>query len=323
MDPRPSQKTPFATVAICTYNRAKWLRGTLEFATCQDYPLDRWELLVIDNNSKDETAQIASSFDSARKPPRLVLETSQGLSHARNRALREARGEVIVFLDDDTLGDPDWLRRLMAPYEADADARIGVVGGEIVPGFPDGLPAWLEGQWTPLCYREDTGPLPPRKLPMGANFSARVSLARQVGGFRTDLGRTGSSLAGSEDHDFIRRLRDTGAEVWFVPAARVTHLIPAERLRFRYAVKHAYDSSRSRVVEKAAGGRARGWLLSRLPTYSLQALLYSLLALLCFPLLMPGRGKRLFARVSRACGYVVEILRQLFSRPARPPSQRP
>jgi glycosyltransferase involved in cell wall biosynthesis len=304
---------PFASVAICTYNRSHWLRGTLAFASAQDYPRDRWELLVIDNNSSDDTRAVVESFGAAVKPPRYLLEARQGLSHARNRALSEACGDVIVFLDDDTEGEADWLSRLMEVYAQDTLAKIGVVGGEIVPGFPDGLPKWLEGQWEPLAYRTEMGPLPPKRLPMGANFSARLTLARAVGGFRTDLGRSGDTLAGSEDHDFIRRVRATGAETWFAPAARVVHLIPGNRLCFRYAMKHAFDSSRSRVIEKVAPSRAKamGWMLSRLFIYSVQAPLYAAIALLCLLIGQPGRAKRLATRVSRAFGYVVESWRQL------------
>lgn len=313
MNERPSSTLlPFATVAICTYNRSRWLRGTLRFACAQDYPQDRWELLVVDNRSTDDTPAVVAEFERAPKTPRYLLEKSQGLSFARNRALREAKGEVVIFLDDDTEGRPDWLRHLMEPYRQDSAGRVGVVGGEIIPGFPDGLPKWLEGQWEPLKYRSDMGPLPPNRLPMGANFSVRRTAALGIGAFRTDLGRKGEVLAGSEDHDFIRRVRATGLEVWYVPDAEIVHLIPGNRLTFRYAMRHAFDSSRSRVIEKAAqAGKGGGWLASRMLVYSFYTVLCTLAALLCFVLLMPGRGKRLFTRASRAAGYVVEAWRQV------------
>lgn len=307
-----STSRPFATVAICTYNRARWLERTLRFACFQDYPAESWEVLVVDNASKDDTHAVTAAFASAPKPPRYLLELRQGLSFARNRALEEARGDIVVFLDDDTEGKPDWLRLLVEPYRRDVEGRIGVVGGEIVPGFPDGLPSWLEGQWEPLEYRSDAGPLPPNLLPMGANFSVRRSAAQKVGSFRTDLGRKGDVLAGSEDHDFIRRVRSAGLEIWYVPEAAVVHFIPGNRLTFRYAMRHAFDSSRSRVVEKAAQtGKGGAWLASRMALYTLHTLLCALAACLCFLAFAPGRGKRLFTRSSRAAGYVVEAWRQV------------
>jgi glycosyltransferase involved in cell wall biosynthesis len=313
---------PFATVAICTYNRSRWLRGTLGFATLQDYPADRWELLVVDNNSTDDTKALIASFAQAPKAPRYLMEAQQGLSHARNRALAEARGEVVVFLDDDTEGRADWLRLLMAPY-ATGGGRIGIVGGEIVPGFPDGLPAWLEGQWERLDYRKDTGPLPASLLPMGANFSSLLVAARAVGGFRTDLGRKGEKLAGSEDHDFIRRVRKSGYEVWYVPEAQVVHLIPGNRLTFSYAMRHAFDSSGSRVVEKAAQvGKGRLWLFSRIVINSVHGALCTVMSVLLFLVFQPGRGKRWLTRAARAAGYVSAGLEQIVQRLEKPEAGR-
>ncbi|MFA5263234.1 MAG: glycosyltransferase [Opitutaceae bacterium] len=301
------ESQPFATVAICTYNRSRWLQGTLRFVIAQEYPADRWEILVIDNNSTDDTARVVEEFAGAAKAPRYVLEKTQGLSHARNRALAEALGSVVVFLDDDTDGDSAWLARLMSPYAMPGNEKVGIVGGEIIPGFPDGLPRWLEGQWEPLSYLSKTGPLPDNLLPMGANFSARRAAAQGVGGFRTDLGRTGDTLAGSEDHDFIRRVRSAGYSVWYVPEAVITHLIPKNRLTFRYAMKHAFDSSRSRVIERVARpGKGGAWLASRMIVYSLHVALTLLLSLLCFIFFQPGCGKRWLTRCSRSAGYLVE-----------------
>ncbi len=298
---------PFVTVAICTYNRCDWLERTLRFVTSQDYPSELFEILVVDNRSTDATQQVLAGFATAPKAPRCLIENSQGLSHARNRALREGFGDIIAFLDDDTEGASDWLRQLMQAYMADKSQQIGVVGGEIIPGFPDGCPEWLKGQWEPLAYLEHLGPLPPNRLPMGANFSVRRQLALDQGSFRTDLGRTGDSLAGSEDHDFIRRIRDAGHEIWFAPAARVTHFIPANRLTFGYAMKHAFDSSRSRVIEKADRiGRGDVWLFSRVVVYSFHTALTASLSLLCFLIFRPGWGKRWLTRSSRAAGYLVE-----------------
>src|SRR6202030_3038576 len=96
-----------ATVALPTYNRAELLRQTLEGVTRQNYPAGEFEILVIDNNSTDATAEVVASFAARSPAPRRVVETKQGLNHARNRAIDEARGEVIVFGDDDILVSPD------------------------------------------------------------------------------------------------------------------------------------------------------------------------------------------------------------------------
>ena len=111
------------TVAIPTYNRAELLRQTLAGVTRQDFPADRYEVLVIDNNSRDDTRDVIAAFAGTAPAVRHVPETRQGLDHARNRAIAEARGEIIVFADDDILVESDWLRQLTAPLLADCGAE--------------------------------------------------------------------------------------------------------------------------------------------------------------------------------------------------------
>src|SRR5471030_2476741 len=148
------------TVAIPTYNRADFLRQTLAGLTAQQFPRDHFEVLVIDNNSGDHTAAVVAEFASAQPAPRYLREEKQGLDHARNRALVEARGEIIVFGDDDILVKPDWLAQMAGPIMADATTRkIGAVGGEVIPVFPDGLPDWVREWHAPLAFRADLGPI--------------------------------------------------------------------------------------------------------------------------------------------------------------------
>ena len=102
------------TVALCTYNRADFLRQTLAGLARQNFPRDQFEVLVIDNNSRDHTAAVVAEFANTVPAPRHVLETQQGLDYARNRAISEARGDIIIFGDDDILVAPDWLAQMLA-----------------------------------------------------------------------------------------------------------------------------------------------------------------------------------------------------------------
>ena len=106
---------PKVTVAIPTYNRAAFLRQTLAGIAAQRFPREAFEVLVIDNNSTDETRAVVAEFAGERPAPRHLLETKQGLDFARNRAVAEARGEIIVFGDDDILVETDWLAQMTAP----------------------------------------------------------------------------------------------------------------------------------------------------------------------------------------------------------------
>jgi len=302
------------TVAVITYNRARFLRETLAALARQDIPASEWELLVIDNNSTDDTAQVVTSGGTSQPPPRHIVETKQGLDHGRNRAVAEAQGEVVVLVDDDILMEPDWLARLTEPFTSPAGDRIGVVGGEVIPVFPDGLPRWLERAHRPLGFRPDAGPLPPGQSPMGANFAFPKAVLDRLGGFDTVLDRQGSALFGGGDTEMIRRVRTAGLEVWFAPAAAVRHQMPASRLTMAYALRHAFDSARSRIVDgvrtrRAAGQSAFPFLLSRAAGAALKLLGYLLVTFLAAVAFQGAAARRARVRAWRSCGYLYQIAR--------------
>jgi len=302
---------PFVTVAIGTYKRADWLKEALKFITTQDYPMDRWELVIVDNNSPDDTKDVVLSFAAAPKAPKYFLETKQGSSHARNRALAEAspQTDIILFTDDDVLGRSDWLRQMIAPLLQPGMENVAGVGGETIPHFPDGLPSWLKGQFRAFGYRTDVGPLKANQLPSTANVALRRSVLDKVGWFRTDLGRLPNRLTAGEDNDLMRRILAAGYTFWFNPQADLLHVVPANRLTFKYACKLQYDASCSRVVERAGRRGFYPWVASRVLTNSLQIPLSVLIGVLSFLFLQAGNGKRWFVRTSRAAGYVFEGVR--------------
>jgi glucosyl-dolichyl phosphate glucuronosyltransferase len=305
---------PRITVAVITYNRSRFLKETLAGLVKQDFPSGQWELLVVDNNSSDDTAEIVASFMSTAPFPRRIVETRQGLDHGRNRAVNEARGEVIVLADDDILMGPDWLTLLVAPFASDKAHAIGVVGGEVIPVFPDGLPAWLEGAHRPLAFRADAGPLPSNQAPMGANFAFPKWVFTRFGGFRTELDRRGTSLFGGGDSEMIRRVRAVGLEAWFVPGAKVLHQMPASRLTLEYALRHAFDSARSRVIDGAGIVAAQGrsvapFFLSRSVGAGLKLVGYLIAAAGFMILMRRGAAKRALVRAWRSCGYLYQISR--------------
>src|ERR1700685_229360 len=107
--------TSRVTVAVLTYNRARYLRETLAGIVRQAYPAEFWDLLVIDHNSTDGTQDAVASFMASPPAPRRIVETAQGLDHGRNRAIAEARGDILVLVDDDILVEADWLPRPFSP----------------------------------------------------------------------------------------------------------------------------------------------------------------------------------------------------------------
>ena len=313
--PLPEPPAPKVTVAIPTYNRAKYLRQTLAGIAAQRFPRDHVEVLVIDNNSTDDTAEVVAAFADAWPAPRRIVETRQGLDFARNRAVAEARGEIIVFGDDDILVEPDWLAQITVPLLADADARrIGAVGGEVVPVFPDGLPDWVREWHAPLAFRPDAGPLEARHCPMGANLAFPRWVFERLGLFHTALDRAAGNYFSGGDSEMIRRVRAAGLEVWFAPGAAVRHQMPAGRTTFRYAARHAFDSARSRVIDRAGQPGAAAYLAGRLVANGLKAAGFALLALINTLVLRTGAAKKALVRAWRSCGYLYQISRSLLGR---------
>src|SRR5262245_47296119 len=131
------------SVLICTYNRSGELKKTLKSLEAMVAPLDlRWELLVIDNNSNDDTRAVVEEFArTAGFTVRYVFTAEQGLCHARNTGIREAKGDILVFTDDDITVDSYWLLSLQ-----DIFARFACMGvaGKIVPLWTCEKPVWLE-----------------------------------------------------------------------------------------------------------------------------------------------------------------------------------
>jgi len=300
------------TVAIPTYNRADFLRQTLAGLAQQHFPRDQFEVLVVDNNSRDHTRAVVTEFAGANPAPRYIHEPQQGLDYARNRAIAEARGDVVLFGDDDILLQPDWVTQMAGPLLADAiTRRIGAIGGEVIPIFPDGLPDWVREWHAPLAFRPDAGPLAARHSPMGANLAFPAWVFHELGRFHTTLDRSAGNYFSGGDSEMVRRVREAGYDVWFAPAAAVKHQMPASRTTFRYARRHAFDSARSRVIDRAGQPGGSSYLASRFVANLLKAAGFTLLAAINALLFRTGAAKKALVRAWRSCGYVYQVPRSL------------
>ena len=309
---------PRITVAICTYDRPGLLGQTLQTVVTQNYPSALFELLVIDNNSPPQTRAVVESFQHHTPAPKWILETAQGLSHARNRGIQEATGEIIVFADDDILAQPEWLREMVRLFLPTTTGRIGAVGGTVLPIFPDGCPTWCQRYIHPLRYGDHPHLLNEGQEPMGASLAVARRVFGKVGLFRTDLGRRGASLLDGEEAELLGRIRQAGYEIWFAPDAVVHHQMLRSRLTLAYFCRNSFDSARSRVIGKfrnPASSRSHRLfhLLSRFVGNTLTAPVWLLTAALCGLVGQTGAAKQFLVRGCRSLGYVVQILR--ISRP--------
>jgi glycosyltransferase involved in cell wall biosynthesis len=229
------------TVAVCTYNRADSLRRTLEALAAQTVPADvAWELLVIDNNSRDATPAVVEEFArGGRVPVAYAFEPRQGLSWARNTAIARARGAIIAFTDDDVRPDPDWVA---AVARAVRSLGADVVGGRALPVWSRPAPPWLRERETlhnnlGLMDYEGLVTLTPgvtRPRIWGCNMAFTRSALAALGAFSVGLGVQGEKRFAGEDTDMIRRAMAAGLRVVYDSRLTVWHEVQPERMRRSY-----------------------------------------------------------------------------------------
>lgn len=231
------------TVAICTWNRADLLDRTLTKLRELRVPSGlSWELLVVNNNCTDHTDAVISAH-ADRLPLQRLFEPQPGLSNARNAALTEARGELILWTDDDVLAAPDWLEELARAATAFPAATY--FGGTVTPWFEVPPPRWLSRGWSRLgglyAVRElgtEVRPFGEHEVPFGANMMFRTAALRAFR-FDPELGHKGQAAIGGEETDVVRRMREAGHTGVWVGPARVEHFIPAARMTKRYVWDYA------------------------------------------------------------------------------------
>jgi glycosyltransferase involved in cell wall biosynthesis len=237
----------FITIAIPTHNRAATLGETLGSLRALAIPEGaRVECVVIDNASADATAQVVRSAAQALGfPLRRVLEERVGSSFARNRAVDEARGELLCFVDDDVIVEPDWLVELVRAIE---ERRLDVACGMVLPRFLAPAPEWLGPRLLVKLAVHDADTIAratrAQREHIHNYFSANVAFRRQTfelfGRFREDLGVVGGNPISGEDTELFARIIKRGGEVGFAERARVHHLIGPERLSRAYLRRKSF-----------------------------------------------------------------------------------
>jgi glycosyltransferase involved in cell wall biosynthesis len=258
------------TVAICTWNRAAQIARALKQLTRIQRPHCPWELVVVNNNSTDETERVLNAYVN-RLPLRPVFEPTPGLSHARNTAVRHATGDYIAWTDDDVIVDAGWL----AAHERAVERwpKAVLFGGPVRPRFEGAPPPWLSEAWSEaadaFAVRElgmEPFELDKNRIPYGPNFVVRMREQRLFP-YDPNLGRKHDVLALGEETAVIRAILARGGTGWWVPDAVVEHWIPKERqtisyLRDYYALVGRTCYHRDIDGESPSWGR-RGWLQLR------------------------------------------------------------
>ena len=239
------------SAVICTANpRRDYFQRVVESVLSQDLDSQQWELLIVDNASASPVAELPVV---SQHRLRVVREERVGLTAAKERAAREANGEVVVFVDDDNVLASDYLSTVAELFE---DARLGVLGAHIEPEYETEPPGWfldprmeasvvvrrLPNQRLYVSSIPETG----FYLPAGAGSCVRLSVLTGYFDSLTEEtrieGRLGSKLSGGEDCDIALHAIDQGYLVGTCGKLRLTHLIPSRRLEPAYLTRLAVGS---------------------------------------------------------------------------------
>lgn len=240
------------SVVVCTYNRAALLSQAITSLENISYPIESFEIIIVDNNSTDSTKSIVQKHKGESSCNiRYIFENCQGLSFARNKGIMSAKGEIVVFVDDDIEPAPDWLNEIISGFDS---PEIVAVGGPIRPLWPREKPDWLlDSMLEPLTISEFPkaallGEFIYPDIPFGANMAFRREIFEKIGLFATELGRKGNSLLSNEDVELFHRIQRLGLKVRFSPNAVIYHKIDPNRLTRRWFYRRYYWQGRSDAV---------------------------------------------------------------------------
>jgi hypothetical protein len=258
---------PTVSVILCTHNpRPRYLRRCLDALHLQTLPREQWELVIVDNLSDMPVADLADC--SWHPEARVVREKTLGLTPARLRGIREARGDLLVFVDDDNVLDADYLEAALRI--AERKAFLGAWSGQCRPEFEAAPPVWSRRYFGNLVLREfdkDVWSNLPRlteTMPCGAGLCLRRNVAEhylklyESGARSIQLDRVGNSLLSGGDNDLAACACDVGLGVGLITALRLTHLMPPERLTVDYHVRLAEGIHFSSMLLDAEWGVANG-----------------------------------------------------------------
>lgn len=254
------------TIAICTYNRAEYLKDTLKDLSGQTADFAQFEILVINNNSSDHTEEVCREFAGQNQGVnfRWVNEMQQGLSNARNRAFKEAHFEAILYIDDDVYLPANFVETAL-DYQGKYP-EMKTAGGRIFVSFDDAEPDWVPRELMPMFGLHDLGDrgknYPRTNFPRGGNMLIHKQVFDRTGLFDPQLGRIGTKLTGSEEKAFFERARKKGFTPRYLPKLKLSHRIAPARLQRRYLENQSIGIGRSERQRMDSRRRVAGKLIS-------------------------------------------------------------
>ncbi|MFT6632349.1 MAG: glycosyltransferase involved in cell wall biosynthesis [Bacteriovoracaceae bacterium] len=234
------------SVVICTYNRDKFLDICLESLFKQNLPSYDFEIIVVDNNSTDNTKEVfdTKKLENPSFEMRYIEEKTQGLSYARNTGWQAANSPYVYYLDDDGKASPQLLGEFLRLFSL--KENIAACGGKIIveydPEKPDWLPHFFERFYGDYSRGEEV--VECEYVP-GGNSTWSVDFLKESGGFATELGRVGQDGAGCEESLLNARAVQMGYTLMYSPDALMYHYAGPSRLNIKWLFQRMRGQGKS------------------------------------------------------------------------------
>jgi len=262
-------RLPEVSIVLPTYNRAADLCQAVASALNQTASPERYELVVVDNNSTDETGRLLHRL--RREHPdriRAIVEPKQGVSHARNAGIEASRADVVAFFDDDVCVAPNWIETILRVFEENPE--LDCLGGKVLPAWSSTPPSWLTpDHWAPLAL-QDFGDAPmevsldnPKGL-ISANLACRKEVFTRIGGFLPQFQRVQDGIGSLEDGEWMLRFWKAGGRALYAPELVTSTDVPAARQtrayhrRWHFGHGYFYGLLRAEEMERSAVGSLFG-----------------------------------------------------------------
>jgi len=238
------------SVIICSYNRANYLDKAINSLLDQSINRDLFEIIIIDNNSTDNTKKLVKSYQKKIKLPKIILtsEKRQGLDSARNRGIKYAHGQYLAFLDDDSLPDKNWLKCTLFYFE-NIKPKPMAVGGVILPVYESHKPFWFSDK-----YETDYKGSKERKLKKseafsGSNMIFQKKILKKYGCFDSSVGMKGKNLSVGEETAIFGRIwrgeKRSDISFYYSPKLIVRHMVSPYKTTVSYRLKRSFAGGQS------------------------------------------------------------------------------